>query len=612
MCGIFGVIGTRWRDQARSALASLESRGPDQQNLVDIGDATFGHARLSVVDLALGHQPMQTPDGRYTIVFNGEIYNAPDLRRELQSSGEIFLTDHSDTEVLLLGFRAWGLSLLSKLDGMFAFAIWDEKDRSLFAARDRLGIKPFMYSKVDSGFIFSSTLEPFLNLKGFPLQLDFEALRDYLAFQTPLAPHSMLSNVRQLQPAHYLRFRVATGDFEIAPWWAIPSPSPLLSAPEEMLEQADSAIQESVRRQLMADVPLGAFLSGGIDSSLLVSYLSKQISSPVKTFSMTFSESAYDESQHARAVARIFGCEHHEFSAPQIDGAQFADAISRLDQPLADPAYVMTYALSKMTRGHVTVAISGDGGDELFGGYSRYKRIAGNYPSKPWQFPARWLVEHGMLPSSTLRRTLSGRELLHYQRVEVGPWPGRKNIRQLMAPDFIQSLVPENTLGRWLSLIDTFGGADTSDALMRADLWTYLSENCLTKTDRASMAFGLEVRVPLLGQPVVDFALGLPANAHLAGGFKRILTDLAKRDLPESVWNREKHGFSVPLDRYFRNEWSDVANDVFSRIGQIAPFLNADYVSTIWRRGKAGKASKRLVYTLLVLLLWLDRKNLRF
>lgn len=614
MCGILGMLGTRWLEAAPLALRSLNSRGPDEHTTLQLGlgEGVFCHTRLAVTDLLGGHQPMQTPDGRYIIVFNGEIYNAPALRRELEGLGISFLTDHSDTEVLLLGYRVWGAGLLPRLDGMFAFAVWDAAERRLFAARDKVGIKPFMYAACDGGFIFASTLAPFLVLPDFPRQVDPEALRDYLAFQTVLAPQTFLRDVRQLPPAHSLSFEGATGELTVQPWWSLPAVPEFTGDKSSLLPTLDRALRESVRRQMTADVPLGAFLSGGIDSSLMVKYLSEASTRPVKTFSMRFSEDAFDESRYAREVAQLFGCEHYEFAAPDIDGDLFARAISELDQPLADPAYVMTYALSRLTREHVTVAISGDGGDELFGGYARFCKTEASYPAKFWHGSARRLIDARLLPSAMMRRTLSGREMLHYQRVELGPWPGRKNLGQYLSPDMAAKVHVENTLGLWTRLLDQHGGQWDSDALMRADLWTYLSENCLSKTDRASMAHGLEVRVPLLGQPVLDVALAWPARLHLAGGLKSVLTELARRDLPANVWNREKHGFSVPLEVYFNGPWRLVVDDVLSRSEIIAPFLRHGMVRDLWKRSIRHRASRRLAYTFIVLLIWLDRNGIVF
>ncbi|MEY2633259.1 MAG: hypothetical protein RIR00_1913 [Pseudomonadota bacterium] len=610
MCGILGLVGTPWRDNVAEALQALHQRGPDAQAYLTVGEAVFAHARLSVIDLAGGSQPMRSADGRHTLVFNGEIYNAPALRRELEGLGAAFVTDHSDTEVLLQGFRIWGEALLPRLDGMFAFAIWDARTRTLFAARDKLGIKPFMYAAVAGGLVFASTLAPFLTLPGFPRQLDPEALRDYLAFQTPLAPQTFLRAVRQLPPAHCLRFNAAEQRLETGRWWSIPHPDPTPCARGEILAAVDQALRTSVRRQMAADVPLGAFLSGGIDSSLMVRYLSEASSRPVETFCLQFAKQGFDESQHAATVAQHFGCTHHVLAAPSIDAAGFLQAMADLDQPLADPAYVMTHALSRLTRQHVTVAISGDGGDELFGGYPRFTDTADRHPPRFWQPWLRRGVDAGLLPAAALRRSLYGAELLHYRRVELGPWPGRKALGGYVGAELLAAMRPQQTLALWRQLLDEQGGRLDSDGLMRADLWTYLSENCLQKTDRASMAHGLEMRVPMLGEPVLEVALRHGAAVHLAGGGKALLNALARRDLPECVWNREKHGFSVPLQALFTGAWQDVGDACFNDLAQRAPYLNGPALVALWQQAKQGRASRRLAYTFLVLLIWLDGKNL--
>jgi asparagine synthase (glutamine-hydrolysing) len=577
--------------------------------ILDLGEAVLAHSRLAVIDPTGGRQPMVSPDNRYTIVFNGEIYNFKDLRDELEKEGHRF-TSRSDTEVLLHGYAAWGTSLLDRLDGMFAFAIWDSRDRILFAARDPLGIKPFVYAAEDGGLIFASTLAPFWVLPGFPRRLDAEALRDYLAFQTPLAPHTIVHAIRQLPPGHLLRFTAATGQLETERYWSIPHPAPCLDDSETLVARVDAALRTSVQRQITADVPLGAFLSGGVDSSLMVAYMAEAGVRPLKTFTMRFAEPGFDETPHARAVAHAFGCEHHELDAPTISGEDFANAVGALDQPLADPAYVTTHALARLTRQHVTVAISGDGGDELFCGYPRFLDTEDRHPAKIWQPWLRRLVDTGFLPSALYRRSLWGKELLHYRRAELGPWPGRKDLTQYLLPDVAIAARPENTLGLWRELIEEFGGNMDTATLMRADLWTYLSENCLVKTDRASMAHGLEVRVPMLGRPVLDVVLSLPAEAHLREGAKTLLLAIARRKLPATVWNREKHGFSTPLAAYFRGAWKSVSEAAITAAKTRAPFLNHLAVTTLWERATKGRASRRLAYTFVVLLLWLERHPL--
>jgi asparagine synthase (glutamine-hydrolysing) len=325
---------------------------------------------------------------------------------------------------------------------------------------------------------------------------------------------------------------------------------------------------------------------------------------------MAFDEAEFDETPYAQMVAQAYGCRHHVLQAPSIDGAAFTSAIEALDQPLADPAYVVTNALSALTRRHVTVAISGDGGDELFAGYERFADEAARHPAGLGQDAARRMVEAGALPGALLRRTLHGEELLHYRHVELGPWSaGRKSLRRFLAPEALAQARPEGSLALWRSMA---GKMDTA-SLMRADLWTYLSENCLAKADRASMAHGLEVRVPFLGNPVLDLVLRWPAEVHFdADGGKALLRAIARRTLPESAWNRPKHGFSVPLLEFFNGPWRAVGDAQFERTAEIAPFLNASAVRELWRRACAGRASRRLAFTMLVLLLWLERHNLAF
>ena len=607
MCGILGLIGTPWQQDARAALAQIVPRGPDEQQLFEEPGACLGNTRLAVIDPEGGHQPMRTRDGRHVLVYNGEIYNFRELRAELEALGAVFST-RSDTEVLLHGYAAWGDALPARLDGMFAFAVWDLRERELFAARDRLGVKPFFYS-ARSGFSFASTLAPFLALGGFPRRLDYEALRDFLAFQVCLAPQTFLADVRQLPPASSLRWRERDQRLEVKRYWEIPQPAERPASREDQVAQVDAALRESVRRQLVADVPLGAFLSGGIDSGLMVHYMAQAGGRPPETFTMAFADAQFDETPYAQMIAQAYGCRHHVLEAPTIDGAAFANAIQVLDQPLADPAYVVTSALAALARRHVTVAISGDGGDELFAGYGRFADQAGDHPAEMGQGTVRGLLEAGLLPGALLRRTLHGKELLLYRRAELGPWSaGRKSLARFLAPGALAQARPEETLGLWRSLA---GEMDTA-SLMRADLWTYLSENCLAKADRASMAHGLEVRVPMLGNAVLDTVLAMPAAAHYdARGGKAILRALAARHLPEAAWKREKHGFSVPLLTLFNGAWREAAEDVLQRCESLAPFLHAGAVRSHWKSALRGRGSRRLAYTFVVLLLWLDKHRLQ-
>jgi asparagine synthase (glutamine-hydrolysing) len=607
MCGILALIGTPWQNSYQAAFASIKSRGPDASTVWAGSEALLAHHRLAVIDLVSGSQPMRSPDGRHTIVFNGEIYNYRELREELAAAGHAFVTQ-SDTEVILHGFRAWGESVAERLDGMFAFLIWDEREGTAFAARDRLGVKPLFYSTAH-GLAVASTLKPFFHLDGFPRRIDYEALRDYLASQFVLAPHTMLRDVRQLPPASRLRYAARSGALSVERYWHIPQHPKAAPDAEagETLDRVDAALRRSVKHQVIADVPLGAFLSGGIDSSLMVHYMSEAGVNPLETFSVRFRQEGFDETAYARAVAERYGARHHVIDAPDIGADSLVTAIRALDQPLADPAYVATAELSRLTRQHVTVAISGDGGDELFGGYARFREQETDYPASAWRSALRRLVDAGMLPGALLRRSLSGQEMVFYRRVEVGPWPvSRKSLKRYLDPAAWQACHPERTMEAWRELALGFGGRMDSGSLMRADLWTYLSENCLVKTDRASMLHGLEVRVPFLGNAVLDAVLQLPPQVHFEGGGKALLRRLAQRYLPEVVWNRPKHGFSVPLQDYFNGQWRAVCEDHVARCAQLAPFLDPAVVSRLWREARQGRASRRLAYTVIVLLMWLD------
>ncbi|MFH1044060.1 MAG: asparagine synthase (glutamine-hydrolyzing) [Pseudomonadota bacterium] len=606
MCGILGIVDTRWREHVHDALDTLRPRGPDDHGVVDAGAAVFGHRRLAVIDLAGGAQPMQSEDRRWTLVFNGEIYNFRELRAELQAQGWPFHT-HSDTEVLLQGWRAWGETLLDRLDGIFAFALWDAETKRLLLARDRVGVKPLFYATLDGGLIFASTLTPFFALPGFPRRLDHEALRDYLACQAVQSPHSFLRDVRQLPPASLLLFEYESGQLTTRRYWQPPAPRAAAPSLSDALEAVDAALRESVRRQMVADVPLGAFLSGGIDSSLMVHYMAEVGMRPLKTFNIRFPQAGFDETPAARAVADQYATEHTVIDAPAIDAAAFEAAIAALDQPLADPAYVTTSELSRLTRQAVTVAISGDGGDELFAGYPRFSQTEDRFPDSLGRRLLRSGARSGWLPGGLLRRGLAGREMMLYKQVELGPFTrSRKDLGSYLNPAALAACQPQDTLALWRDLTLDYGrGMDTA-SLMRADLWTYLSEDCLVKTDRASMNQSLEVRVPLLGNPVLDLVLDWPAAVHYdADGGKALLRALARRHLPEAVWNRPKHGFSVPLQHYFNGQWNAACEHYIARCEELAPFLNAAAVQRLWQAAKQRKASRRLAYTFVVLLIWL-------
>jgi asparagine synthase (glutamine-hydrolysing) len=606
MCGILGFIDTPWNFNAPIALKSLYNRGPDEKNYWKKDNVVFGHTRLSVIDIHGGHQPMTSKDSRFILVFNGEIYNFKILKKELEKHGHVFTT-HSDTEVVLNAFIQWKEKITLHLDGMFAFSVWDVSKQKLFCARDRVGIKPLFYS-LEKGFSFSSSLKSFIDIPGFPKGLNFQALRDFLAFQTCLAPDSFLEKVKQLPPASQLTWDLKSNKLTIDQYWR-PSNINQNIDRHEIVDEVDRVLGDSVKNQLISDVPLGAFLSGGIDSSLMIHYMSKAGVQPIDTFTLRFGQDEYDETPYAKEVADYFDCRHHILDAPDINGQTWIDSIAQLDQPLADPAYVMTNALSKLTRQHVTVSLSGDGGDELFSGYERFRVTPDKFPKKYFHDGLKILVESNVLPESLLRRSLYEQEMIFYKHVELGPWTkGRKSLYKFFDSRSFDKAKIGKTLHVWRDLANDMNTRD----LMNADLWTYLSENCLTKTDRASMAHSLEVRVPMLGNDMLDLATSIPTKFHFDNhGGKRILKELAKRHLPESTWNRKKHGFSIPLQDLFNGAWEEPIDDLVLRCSNIAPFLNSKSIKTLWNGAKNKKESRRLAYTFAVLLQWLDSNSLK-
>ncbi len=608
MCGFLAMIGDRWVGDFDAALDALAHRGPDDRGTWSQQDVKLGHRRLSVIDLTdAGHQPMISADERYVIAFNGEIYNHVELRDQLQRQGVVF-RGRSDTEVLLEALaHGPAEQVLGRLDGMFGFALWDRAERTMLIARDRFGIKPLFYSTI-GGFVAGSTLGPWWRLGGFPRRLDYQALRDYLAADCIFAPHSILRDVRALEPGCWLKWHADAHIEKQGRFYDIPPANDRPSDFEELVERADHAIAGSVRRQMIADVPLGAFLSGGIDSSLMTHYMAAASDQPVRTFSVRFSEAgAYDESRFARMIAERYHTEHHEFEGRDITADALLGAASHLDQPLADPALLPTLAISELTRRHVTVAISGDGGDELFGGYPRFSRDEHHWPDAPRRRVLSRLDSLGLLPGSLKRRSLAGKQRLLWDRLRMGPYrTGRKAMANLLAPRAYEQCQPDHVLRRWRDLCERWTGTWDTDALMRADVWTYLTDNCLTKTDRAAMRYALEVRVPLLGNAVADLILPEPASVKLTHGLKSVLKALADRHLPREAWDRPKHGFSVPLRQYFTGAWRETGDALVNETCRNVAFLQHQKVVSLWRGARRGHGSPRVMFSLLMLLAWLD------
>jgi asparagine synthase (glutamine-hydrolysing) len=568
MCGIVAFLQNSAVPlaAARAALASLEHRGPDAGGEWQDGDVYLGHRRLSIIDLHTGAQPMHSADGRYVLVFNGEIYNYRELRRDLQADGAVFRTA-SDTEVILEGYRRWGADVVVRLHGMFAFVIWDRVAQTAFGARDRLGIKPLCWAVKGETFIVASTLEPFRDLEGFD-EFDAVAVRDLMTFDYIPAPRTIRRGVWKFPPGSRFEWRRGLREPRIDTYWTPPPADRTMTPPTE--EELEDLLSRAVKRQMVSDVPLGVFLSGGIDSSLLVALMARHSAEPVRTYSVSFAEQQVDESPIAAAVARQFGTNHQVLRAEDIGAESLQQLVGALDEPFCDPALVPLFALSRLTRAHVKVALSGDGGDEVFGGYEKYLlRHAGGRQLPLASLMRRSLHSVRWRPRGMAHlyaHTMSSSERLRFAFSTYGDFPVfRKDLRQLFSRDFQDTAQPEHFFEPWDRVARKYGAAIDADVLMRTDLQTYLSENCLVKTDRATMLASLEVRVPFLDELVLERILPLHADEKIVGAeLKALLRPLARRLLPEAVWNRPKHGFNVPVEVKLAGTWRPAVDDALS------------------------------------------------
>jgi len=609
MCGFLAVFQKRDiidETAFRGALNSIAHRGPDAAGEWREGGVALGHRRLSIIDLETGDQPMQSSDKRYVLVFNGEIYNFRELRKSLQCEGICFTT-HSDTEVVLQSYRRWGTEVVHRLHGMFAFVVWDRKERTVFGARDRLGIKPFCWGMDRGTLVVSSTLEPFHSLGEFK-EFNPVAVRDLMTFDYIAAPRTILKNVQKLEPGNQFLWRFGSSAPLIERYWAPPLVNQALSAPDE--PELEDLIDRAVQRQMIGDVPIGVFLSGGIDSSLLVALMARHSEKPIRSFSIAFDEEGVDESPIAGLVARQFGTDHSVLRAEKLGAEALLELIGRLDEPFADPALVPTYALSKMTASHVKVALSGDGADEVFGGYPKYlmgEASSGSLPLASWfhrSLQALPWRPRGM--SHFYWRTLSSQDQIRWSWSRYGDFPVfRKDLRQLLSRAYQDEAKIGQFFEPWERRACSYGQQYGVDVLMRADLETYLSENCLVKTDRASMLASLEVRVPFLDEMVLDRILPLSADKKIVGGtLKSLLMPIARRLLPREVWDRPKHGFNVPLDVWLRGSWKPAVELALQWGESNIDFFNYDYLRHLHRINISEGGVGRELWNPFVFLAW--------
>ncbi len=570
MCGIAGILQLEERatpvDEGalRPMASALRHRGPDDEGLYcdPRGRCGLAFRRLSVIDLALGRQPIRNEDGTVWLVFNGEIYNFRTLRADLEARGHRFATA-SDSEVIVHLYEEHGADCFALLEGMFAIAIWDERTAVLTLARDRLGQKPLAYAVHNGRLRFASELKAIIADDSVPRVVDPAALHAYLLWQYVPAPQAIYRGFVKLPPGHLLEVRPGQPLGSPRPFWSVPRPTQTEMRYEDAREQLGELLTRAVEKRLIADVPLGAFLSGGIDSSLVVALMRKLGVSPLRTFTIGFSESAYDETTFARQIAARFETEHHE----QVVTPQATEVFDTLawhyDEPFADSSAIPTYYLARWTREHVTVALTGDAGDECFGGYDRYRAalVGARADWLPGWLRTLGAVAAERLPggsakslSSRARRFFTALALPAAQRycswVNVFP---PTMLRAGYRRSFLETARFDEPLASFLQLYDAPSSADAAQRCAWVDLQTYLPFDLLTKVDIASMACGLECRSPMLDHDVVAFAQGLPSAWKLgAGGSKRILKDWARDLLPAEILKRPKMGFGVPVGEWFR------------------------------------------------------------
>ncbi|MGI4718214.1 MAG: XrtA/PEP-CTERM system amidotransferase [Janthinobacterium lividum] len=570
MCGIVGIFDTHGnREIDRGALGRMNEsqfhRGPDEGELYTETALGMGHRRLSVIDVATGQQPLVSGDRNAVIVFNGEIYNYRELRDELIALGIPFRTK-SDTEVVLAAYQAWGSDCVRRLRGMFAFGVWDRRQQTLFLARDHVGVKPMFYSLLPNGlFVFGSELKSIMTFPELSRELNPRAVEEYFAYGYVPEPNTIYHNAFKLSPGHCITLKV--GDREVHPqrYWDLPF-RPHAPRPEaEVAEELTARLKEAVRSQMEAEVPLGAFLSGGVDSSAVVAMMAQEGGDPVTTCSIGFDDPDFDESQYADMVAKRYGTRHHA-QVVSKDDYGLVDTLAHLyDEPYSDSSAIPTYRVCQLARKQVTVALSGDGGDENFAGYRRYRYA---------------MAEHSVrskLPAG-LRKPLFGTLGALYPKADWAPRMFRaKTTFEALARDLVEgyfhgvSIMPDRVRDQLFSdgfrtrlqgyrAIEVMRGhaqkAPTDDPLsllQYLDFKTYLPGDILTKVDRASMAHSLEVRVPLLDHHFIEWVSGLPADLKLRGGTgKYILKKSLEPALPDDVLYRAKKGFSIPLAAWLR------------------------------------------------------------
>ena len=623
MCGIAGFVnvkGAADRSILEAMNLAIAHRGPDDDGFYVRENVGLAMRRLSIIDVSGGHQPIYNPDKTKWIVFNGEIYNYQSLREDLDKRDHKFYTK-SDTEVVLHLYEEYGADCLRHLRGMFAFAVWDEVEKTLFLARDRVGKKPVLYSHQANGnLIFGSEFQAILKHPSVSREVDLEAIDNYLSYLCVPAPLTAFNQIRKLEPGHWLRWK--GGEIETQRYWQPDFSKKIKITEEEAIDETTRILRESTSLRMISEVPLGAFLSGGVDSSAVVALMAQESDQPVKTFSIGFEEQDFSELKYAKRVAEHVGAEYHEFIVRPNALDVIPTLVEHYGEPYADSSAIPTYYVSKETRKHVTVALNGDGGDESFAGYERYTamRIAEAYARVPSSL-RKIFVEApiSLLPTSELKRSrfrdakrfLKAANLPRTERYFrwVTTFNGDTK-KELYTPEFAASVSgqnPSSLLDKWFARAN---GTGTLDATLLTDQMTYLPNDLLVKVDIASMANSLEARSPFLDHNLIEFAATLPEGMKMRGlETKSLLKKVAARLVPKEVIYRRKMGFGVPIGKWFRGEMKDFVRGVLLserslKRGIVRPEVLERYVDE-HTSGERDHAFQ--LWTLLMLELWFQR-----
>jgi asparagine synthase (glutamine-hydrolysing) len=593
MCGICGF---NWKDETlvRNMTREMTHRGPDQQGILCAEGVSLGHRRLSIIDLSVnGRQPMANEDGTIHLVFNGEIYNFQELRPELERRGHRFVSQ-ADSEVILHAYEEYGVAALERLRGMFAFAIWDANDQTLLLARDRIGIKPLYYYHRNGRLVFASEIKAILQDVTISRELNHQALYDYLGFEFVPAPETMFRNIYKVPAGHYLRLK--DRQLELQPYWELKmgdGRAPLSYA--EAVERERQLLDDAVRSHLVSDVPLGVFLSGGLDSSALVAMMRRHITGRLRTFTIGFPDKSFSELEYAKIVADRFSTDHQVLMIDDLQPQYLEKSVWQLDEPMTDLSAVPLMLVCEQARKHVTVCLSGEGGDESFAGYDRFRasRINRFYGAIPG-FLRRGLVEKAIarLPDqpqkkgaiNMLKRFVEGSALPAeggHLRWQYFSSPRRDEL--LFSPEFKQraALDPFRPVRPYRAQC---GQADTVNREIYLDMRYMMTDSVLMKVDKMSMASSLEIRVPLLDHVFVEFIASLPGNWKLKGlTTKQVFRSALEGLLPDSIVHRGKQGYSLPVKNLLRNQLKSYMTELLSESPVVRTNMNPDYVNRLIR-----------------------------